>query len=83
MRTSLAQVQQLSGRLPFCAHCKKTRDDQGYWQRIETYIMKHSETYFGPRHLPRVRLGNLPRPDGRGLPNQGQAIDQPTLRLGG
>jgi hypothetical protein len=26
--------------------CKKIRDDQGYWNRIETYIRKHSKARF-------------------------------------
>ena len=26
--------------------CKKIRDDQNYWQRVETYISTHSEAQF-------------------------------------
>ncbi len=36
----------LSGLLPICASCKKIRDDQGYWNQIESYIIKHSEAEF-------------------------------------
>jgi hypothetical protein len=43
---ALAQVRQLSGLLPICASCKKIRDDQGYWTRIEEYITDHSEADF-------------------------------------
>ena len=42
----LAKIKTLSGMLPICASCKKIRDDKGYWNRIETYISKHSETEF-------------------------------------
>lgn len=41
-----AQVKTLGGLLPICAHCKKIRDDQGYWQRIEAYLERHSEASF-------------------------------------
>lgn len=36
----------LKGLLPICANCKKIRDDKGYWNQVETYIQKHSDTTF-------------------------------------
>lgn len=42
----LKRVRQLSGLLPICAHCKKIRDDKGYWSQIETFIQKHSDAEF-------------------------------------
>jgi hypothetical protein len=36
----------LKGFLPICASCKKIRDDQGYWNQVESYIMDHSEAEF-------------------------------------
>ncbi len=36
----------LRGLLPICASCKKIRDDQGYWNQIETYISNHSDAQF-------------------------------------
>jgi len=43
---ALATVKTLSGLLPICASCKKIRDDNGYWQQVETYIQKHSNADF-------------------------------------
>ena len=43
LKTALSRVKQLSGLLPMCSHCKKIRDDQGYWNRLEAYIENHSE----------------------------------------
>jgi tetratricopeptide (TPR) repeat protein len=40
------KVQTLSGLLPICAQCKKIRDDQGFWEQLETYIHKHSAAEF-------------------------------------
>ncbi len=43
---ALGQVQTLRGLLPICAHCKKIRDDQGYWSHIERYVEEHSNAVF-------------------------------------
>ncbi len=42
----LKELKILQGLLPICAHCKKIRDDHGYWQRIEQYLEEHSEAKF-------------------------------------
>lgn len=39
-------VRQLESFLPICGYCKKIRDDNNYWQQIETYFRKHTGTHF-------------------------------------
>lgn len=46
LQKALAEVKRLSGLLPICSHCKKIRDDQGYWRQLEAYIQEHSEAQF-------------------------------------
>lgn len=46
LRNALSKVRMLSGLIPICAHCKKIRDDKGYWNQIESYIKDHSEASF-------------------------------------
>jgi hypothetical protein len=46
LQGALAEVRTLSGLLPICASCKKIRDDQGYWNRIEDYVSSHSKATF-------------------------------------
>lgn len=46
LQTALDQVQTLSGLLPICSHCKKVREDTGYWRQIEQYVEKHSHAEF-------------------------------------
>ena len=46
LRTALAEVRTLSGFIPICAHCKNVRDDQGYWQAVETYLGTRSDVNF-------------------------------------
>ena len=46
LQEALASVKTLKGMLPICANCKNIRDDRGYWNAIEVYIGKHSDTLF-------------------------------------
>jgi len=46
LQAALMEVKRLGGMLPVCAHCKKIRDDRGYWNPMETYISQHSEALF-------------------------------------
>jgi hypothetical protein len=46
LQKALKDVKQLSGLLPICSHCKKIRDDKGYWNQIETYIHERSDAEF-------------------------------------
>ena len=46
LKKALDEVKVLSGFLPICSSCKKIRDDQGYWNQIESYIKKHSDAEF-------------------------------------
>ena len=39
-------VAKLEGLLPICCSCKKIRDLEGNWQRLENYIQFHSEARF-------------------------------------
>jgi hypothetical protein len=40
------EIKILRGIIPICTSCKKVRDDEGYWQQVETYISDHSEALF-------------------------------------
>ena len=46
------QVHQLSGLLPICCVCKKVRDDQNYWQQVESYIAKRTDAKFSHGYCP-------------------------------
>lgn len=46
LQDAAVQIRTLSGLLPICASCKNIRNDKGYWERIESYISKHSEAQF-------------------------------------
>jgi PAS domain S-box-containing protein len=46
LKDALANVKILGEMLPICSYCKKIRDDKGYWDGVETYISKHTDTVF-------------------------------------
>lgn len=46
LQEALAKVKLLSGFIPICSSCKKIRDDNGYWQQVESYIRDHSNAEF-------------------------------------
>ena len=52
LESALNEVKQLSGLLPMCAHCKRIRDDTGYWNEVEEYIRSHSEAVFSHSFCP-------------------------------
>jgi hypothetical protein len=46
LRQALADVKQLRGLLPICAHCKSIRNDSGYWSTVESYLSEHTAAEF-------------------------------------
>ena len=46
LEEALANNTRLQGLLPICAWCRRVRDDQDYWQQIETYLSHRSDIRF-------------------------------------
>ena len=46
LQAALAEVKTLSGLLPICSHCKKVRDDKGYWHGVELYVSSRTDAIF-------------------------------------
>ena len=43
LKTAHDNVKTLKGMLPVCMNCKNVRDDEGYWEKVDSYIAKHSD----------------------------------------
>lgn len=41
-----SELKILIGIIPICSHCKKIRDDNGYWNQLEAFIREYSEAEF-------------------------------------
>jgi phosphoserine phosphatase RsbU/P len=46
LQEALNNVKQLQGLLPICSYCKRIRNDQNYWQQVESYVSEHTEAQF-------------------------------------
>ncbi len=46
LTAALAEVKQLNGLLPICSYCKSIRDDKNYWDSVEHYITRHTNSNF-------------------------------------
>ena len=52
LNQAIEQIKTLRGIVPICAHCKKIRDDQGYWNQLELYVREHTEAEFSHGFCP-------------------------------
>ena len=46
LQKAMDEIKTLRGFIPICASCKRIRNDEGYWEQIESYISNHSEAIF-------------------------------------
>jgi sigma-B regulation protein RsbU (phosphoserine phosphatase) len=52
LEEALANVKALQTLLPMCAYCKSIRNDQNYWEKVETYFTQHSNVAFTHSYCP-------------------------------
>jgi phosphoserine phosphatase RsbU/P len=46
LQEALSKVKLLQGLLPICSYCKRVRDDQDYWHKLEIFVSNHSGAEF-------------------------------------
>ena len=46
LEAALDSIKVLKGLVPICAHCKKIRDDHGFWLQVENYISEYTDVEF-------------------------------------
>lgn len=63
LKQASTELKTLRGLLPICSWCKSIRDDQGYWSRIETYIVNHSDVTLTHGLCPDCALKYFPNRD--------------------
>lgn len=61
LQDALSNIKVLNGLLPICSHCKRIRDDKGYWGQIEVYIRDHSDAEFSHSICPECAEKHYPR----------------------
>lgn len=43
---AVEHIKALQGIIPICSHCKKIRNDKGYWDQVDEYFARHSDVQF-------------------------------------
>jgi DNA-binding response OmpR family regulator len=46
LQSALDTVKVLHGLLPMCSYCRRIRDDNDYWQQLESYVRTHTDAQF-------------------------------------
>lgn len=59
-RDALEKIRQLQGLVPICSHCKKIRNDKGFWNHIEEYIDAHLDVSLSHSICPDCAEENYP-----------------------
>lgn len=48
-----SEIRSLSGLIPICANCKSVRNDEGFWEQVESYVRDRSEAEFSHSLCPK------------------------------
>lgn len=46
LQKALSRVRRLEGLIPICAYCKRVRNEEAYWERVEQYVQSRSTARF-------------------------------------
>lgn len=53
LQLALSEIKTLKGLIPICASCKNIRNDKGYWEGVEKYVMDRSDAQFSHSICPK------------------------------
>ncbi|SHO48074.1 PAS domain-containing protein [Desulfopila aestuarii] len=64
LQDAAKEITNLRKILPICSYCKKIRDDEGYWNQVESYFHRHTGAEFShgicqdctKKHFPEIDL---------------------------
>ena len=76
LEAALGRIKTLQGLVPICCYCKKIRNDQNYWEQLETYLSQHSEAEFShgicPDCMEKHIRSQIEPPAGIGIQEKGK-----------
>lgn len=58
---SIDEIKQLKEFIPICSFCRKVRDDEGFWEQVESYITKTTGALFSHSVCPDCRVEHYPK----------------------
>ena len=69
LRVALDHIETLRGILPICSFCNNIRGDEGGWERIDSYISRHTRAEFSHTICPECMERHYPEYDAEGSNN--------------
>ena len=60
LERALEEIKTLQGILPMCSYCKDIRNDEGFWECVETYLSKHSDALLSHTLCPKCLKKHYP-----------------------
>ncbi|WP_371801829.1 PAS domain-containing protein [Candidatus Lokiarchaeum ossiferum] len=58
LQEALSKIQQLQKLVPVCGMCKKIRNDQGYWNQLDTFVQEVADVSFSYELCPDCKKKN-------------------------
>jgi YesN/AraC family two-component response regulator len=60
LQAALDEITTLREILPICSYCKDIRNDEGYWERVDAYISRHTNVDFSHSICPACMKKHYP-----------------------
>jgi diguanylate cyclase (GGDEF)-like protein len=83
LTAALGEVRTLSGFIPICSRCKKVRDDGGFWEDVENYLVRHSDAVLSSGCCPACAAAQTTLPATQSLATPGGEDPDENARLDG
>lgn len=74
LSTALAEIKTLKGILPICSFCKKIRNDEGYWDRLEKYLSENTEAQLSHGFCPECLQREYPE-ESEAMKSEGEFME--------
>ena len=68
-----AEIRQLKEMIPICVYCRKVRDEDDYWEQVETYIQKETGSRFSHGACPECCAQEMAKLESGALGDSGPA----------
>lgn len=77
-----AEIRHLKEMIPMCIYCRRIRDEEDYWERVETYIQKETGSRFSHGACPDCsgrEMASLQNGEAIGLTNEHEPAAQASI----
>lgn len=81
LEDALSEIKTLRGIIPICSYCKNIRDDEGFWNKVDTYIQKHTEAQFSHGICPECYYKEMKKLDLEGSTSESRGRENHTHGL--